>query len=175
MDQDNGKNKSNFRQWIGATKNTRRVGVGACCHVAAYLLPVGVQKRCTTRRLLHAVWKGDLEEVQLLIEAGADTEHAKRRNGWTPLYIAVYKGHTEIVKMLLEAGADANKEAGADKAGNSSSFPLFMAASRGNLEVVKALLEAGADKDKATKSGQTSLFIATLRGKVDVARVLLEA
>jgi len=57
--------------------------------------------------LLNAIEKGDAEEVEELIENGADV-NARTVNGIPALIFAAMKGHAEIVKILIENGADVN-------------------------------------------------------------------
>lgn len=56
---------------------------------------------------LVAVHIGHLDLVQLLLEAGADTNAAKA-NGATALIVAVWSCQLEVVQLLLEAGAWTN-------------------------------------------------------------------
>ena len=55
--------------------------------------------------LCIAAWRGHLEVVRFLLEAGADKD-AATDNSATPLLLAAQKGQLEIVRLLLEAKAD---------------------------------------------------------------------
>jgi ankyrin repeat protein len=57
--------------------------------------------------LQWAVFKGDVDEVQRLIKAGANVALANNY-GATPMGLAAEVGNARIIKLLLEAGADAN-------------------------------------------------------------------
>ena len=59
-------------------------------------------QKTLNRRLLKASQNGDTEDVQILLEAGANV-HAEDNFA---LFCASANGHTEIVKLLLEAGAN---------------------------------------------------------------------
>ena len=63
---------------------------------------------------------GHAEVVRLLIEAGAEKNHAKTE-GATPLFIASQMGHAEVVRLLGEAGADKNQ------AMTDGATPLYIA------------------------------------------------
>ena len=61
-----------------------------------------------TTALFVAALRGDLEKVQLLLEAGADVNAAKA-DGATALFVAAENSrNSEVVRLLLEAGADMN-------------------------------------------------------------------
>jgi len=54
---------------------------------------------------LHvALWRGNVEEVECLLAAGADP-NVKGERGYTPLLIAEYKHLPEIASLLINAGA----------------------------------------------------------------------
>lgn len=55
--------------------------------------------------LMEATRKGDLAQVQDLLEKGADV-NTRDEYGWTPLTLAAEKGHLEIVKLLITHGAN---------------------------------------------------------------------
>ena len=57
--------------------------------------------------MYFAAFKGHLEVLRLLLEAGAD-KNAANANGATALMAAALKGHLEVVRLLLEAEADTN-------------------------------------------------------------------
>ncbi len=50
--------------------------------------------------------KGHLVIAQLLLEHGADKEHASSNGGWTALIIASYNNRLAIARLLLERGAN---------------------------------------------------------------------
>jgi ankyrin repeat protein len=55
--------------------------------------------------LMQAVWLGNLKNIKLLIDSGADV-NAKDKHGRTALMEAAYWGYVDAVNMLIEAGAD---------------------------------------------------------------------
>jgi len=59
------------------------------------------------RALLESAQKGNLKQVQDLLEAGADA-NARRPNGMTALMGASTLRPLEVVKLLSEKGADHN-------------------------------------------------------------------
>jgi len=53
-----------------------------------------------------AITFGRVENIQILIEAGADVNFQNRVSGGTPLHAAGYSAQFQIAYLLLEAGAD---------------------------------------------------------------------
>ena len=84
--------------------------------------------------LLLAADRGHLKVIQLLLEAGADT-NAIDENLATASMAASHNGHLEVVRLLLEAGADTN----ATDYSHSEATALMAAAHNGHLEVVRLL------------------------------------
>jgi ankyrin repeat protein len=100
--------------------------------------------------LYHAVWRGYMDKVKCLLEAGAEIDivsSASDRKGATPLLKAVKAGKLQIAMSLVRAGA------GLDHRGNDGRTALHLAASgqycfscsdEQKLDLVKLLVEAGA-------------------------------
>ncbi len=56
--------------------------------------------------LLVSSYGGRVENVKLLIRAGARVNEAESRYHFTPLIDAAWKGHTGVVRVLLDNGED---------------------------------------------------------------------
>lgn len=86
---------------------------------------------------LHkAVEQGNLEMVQLMLEAGALVA-AHDHQGYTPLHVAVKRGHTAIAKVLVGAGAFVHVK------DDENLCPLDHAATGGHAELVEFLADNG--------------------------------
>jgi ankyrin repeat protein len=118
---------------------------------------------------LHwATYHDDLDTVEHLVAAGADSKAASRY-GVTPLSLACTNGNTAIVKLLLEAGANVNTTL------PGGETVLMTAARTGHLAPVQALLARGCDVNAREYKGQTALMWAAADGHVEVVDALIKA
>ncbi|MDK9706058.1 MAG: ankyrin repeat domain-containing protein [Desulforhopalus sp.] len=90
--------------------------------------------------LITAAFLGNLEQVQRLLEKGANV-NAKRDNGITALMGASLEGHTEIVEVLLAKGADVNAKNNILGSGYTA---CDYASRKDHQDIVKLLVRAGA-------------------------------
>ena len=119
--------------------------------------------------IIDATKRGDIEEVQTLIQQGADVNESYG-DGMTALHWAAERGDLMVAEVLIAAGASV--EAGT-RIGHYT--PLHMAAKAARPEVVAALVEAGATVNAATtNSGATPLHLAAIAGSADVIRLLVQ-
>ncbi len=103
--------------------------------------------------LLHeAVDKGDIREVQTLLERGVDID-AKNEEGWAALHLVVLGEDVKMAQLLIEQGA--SLEIAATSHGQT---PLHMAVLRGREEMMRLLIEAGVEVDKGDATGCTPLY-----------------
>jgi ankyrin repeat protein len=122
--------------------------------------------------LIRAAQQGHEQCVDILIEAGADVNYARGKDGSTALIMASQKGHHEVVRSLVRAGADVNLA----KTDEYADSPLIMAAHQGHVQCVDILIKAGAHVNYARgKDGCTALIMASHQGHIDVVRSLLAA
>jgi uncharacterized protein len=121
-----------------------------------------------TRVLAHAAQDdGSLEIARLLVEQGADVDHADD-DGTTALLIAAYSAPA-VAHTLLRANA------AIDLSDADGMTPLMAAAKGGHTALVRELLGRGADVRRADSSGRTALhWVATDGDYAETAAVLLE-
>ena len=106
--------------------------------------------------ILHAATRaGDLDQLRLAVETGADAD-ARDGRGWTPLMQAANKGYTPFVATLLEAGADPNIRA------PDGATALFIAALHGHSQTIELLMKADADPTIRGPKNKTAGDIARL-------------
>lgn len=118
---------------------------------------------------LHvAVENGNLEIVQILLNAGAKTG-SKNDDKRTPLLMLDEDASAEIVNLLLLYGAKINL---ADKLGNTA---LTLAAENASSEVLQTLINAGANVNAVNKRGETALMRAAENGESENVKLLLGA
>jgi ankyrin repeat protein len=105
--------------------------------------------------LMAAAVAGQVENVRLLIAAGADVNLAALSTQETPL-IAVAKRHgrTSIARVLIDAGAKL------DCVDASAATALHWAANRGFAPLVRLLLLRGADTGPLNARQETALAVA---------------
>ena len=116
---------------------------------------------------LHwASYWGNLETVDLLIDAGADPAVADDL-GVTPLWTTAERGDVALARKLLDAGADPNY---ALLSGETS---VMTAARAGQTGLVALLLAEGADPNARATRGQTALMWAAAQRHPEVVEVLL--
>ena len=114
-----------------------------------------------------AAQSGNLRNLRLLVDAGADLGAQVRYGGTTALTLAVERGHTEVVWYLLEGKkkrAGVNVDAGTPP-------PIVSAAEIGNVEMAVALIDAGADVDVYDHMGVAAVGHAAQKGYPDVLKV----
>ncbi len=129
--------------------------------------PNGVPDLWGRSALLHAVIRGDVESVRLLLDAGADPD--LKSAGFTPLGQAALRGHARIVELLLKAGANP------DIKSNDGNTPLIAAASMNRVAVIRVLMRARPDYTLFNSEGRTALSLAAFENFEDAVRVMLEA
>ncbi|MEC8652162.1 MAG: CotH kinase family protein [Planctomycetota bacterium] len=96
-----------------------------------------------------AAKRGDVEELQFHVRAGADVNSVSELDGSHPLALAALVGQAGAVKYLLQQGARVNDtDADGDTALHSAAF-------LGRVEVVELLLAAGAKSDLKNAKGAT--------------------
>ena len=124
-------------------------------------------RRTASTQLNVAAGKGDVEEVNRLLEMDVDV-NKKTSNGTTPLMWASLKGHTAIVQSLLTHGSSVNERT------DEGVTALMLASQEGFREIVDPLLDGGADPNIQNIQGETAMDIAARKGHIDILRTLLE-
>ncbi|XP_046672408.1 ankyrin repeat domain-containing protein 17-like isoform X4 [Homalodisca vitripennis] len=116
--------------------------------------------------LTLACYKGHLDMVRFLLEAGADQEH-KTDEMHTALMEASMDGHVEVAKLLLDSGAQVNMPT------DSFESPLTLAACGGHVDLALLLIERGANIEEVNDEGYTPLMEAAREGHEEMVSVLL--
>ena len=113
-----------------------------------------------------AAGAGHLGIVKLLLEHGADVNHATKTNS-TPLRAACFDGRLDVVQCLVENGADISIP---NKYNNTC---LMITSYKGHVGVVRYLLEKGANPDSTAHCGATAMHFAAECGHLEVVKDLV--
>ena len=124
-------------------------------------------ERKFTNLLFYAIPKGEIKEVESLLDKGVDL-HACDHCGWVPLVRAAEAGQLAIVEMLLKRGADPLKGT------IGTRLPLHFAAEEGHEPVVRLLLQQPTvNPNQKDFTGQTALFKAADKGHHTIVELFL--
>ncbi len=121
--------------------------------------------------LHRAAWQDHVDCVQVLLDAGADTD-LQDNQGRTPFLLAAQGDRIEVMELLLKTGCD---PAIPDKKARTA---LYWAARYDNTEVLEFLLEEDEDIrdviDMQDECGYTALMVGAERGHLETVNILLE-
>lgn len=119
------------------------------------------EKRNSTKFLIEACKKGDIEQAKYFISLGANIDSLETDgSGWTILMHTIYDKNTEISKYLINSGANINF------CSSKGTTPLRLACDR-DAELARYLIEKGA----IINNGESPLSAAM--DKPDLFRLLL--
>ena len=101
--------------------------------------------------LMHACENGDIDAINILLNAGADPNIADV-HGYTALHDAV-EGFcsTESLRAIIDHGADVNAR------NNNSVTAIMIACYKGNTDAISVLLKAGADLNMTDGNGASCI------------------
>jgi len=143
-------------------------------HIAADPLAIHQRGWIGDTPLHWPAHNGDVETVELLLDAGADIEADEiNAYGGKPLHWAS-EHEPETVKFLLQRGADVNARNEKTDSNHLGFTPLIMNASQKDdcAEVTQLLIEAGADIDATDALSKTALDHALATGLERIPAVL---
>ena len=143
-----------------------RAAVVALLLVTAHGLAKAQQTGDPERDLIAAAERGDLTQVQVLIDRGTPIE-ARDSRGRTPLLAATYGNRIEVARFLIARGADVNAK------NVNEDTPFLFAGAEGRTEILKLLLPRANLKD-TNRYGGTALIPAAHHGHVETVKVLLD-
>lgn len=104
---------------------------------------------------LHAAaTTGNISRLRRLLDAGADPDSRRIKDGLSPLHLATTNNHIEAMTVLLDAGGDVNS------ADNTGVTPLMIAASKGSIDAATILLKYGANLKATSTQGNTAFSLA---------------
>lgn len=123
--------------------------------------------------LIYAANGGFEDIARLLLDKGADIEHAKSLY-MTPLLEACWTEEASMVDFLISRGADI--EATTDDFNDDIEHftPLMLAAKFDVVQIASSLIAAGADKAATSGAGETAAEIAENNGSSSVLELLVQ-
>ena len=127
---------------------------------------INATSRDNVTALMIACWKCNVEAINVLLNAGADTNIVDA-NALTCIHQAVGEGcSSKTIQALIDHGADINLT---DKTNTTA---LMIACKKRNAETINVLLNAGADPNIANTMGLISIHLAA---SVDCSNETIQA
>jgi len=136
-------------------------------HTAKDARIFSVLSRQESERLIEAVARDDLPEIEALLAGGTDINIPVIGDG-TALMIAVKRRNLSMVRALIDLGADVNQASMFD--GN----PLIVAAKTGDITIAELLILNGADVNGIVPRDETPLINASKFGHIEMTKLLVE-
>ena len=118
--------------------------------------------------LFEAISKGNVDECERLIQAGASVNTTTTWFDGTPLHWAAWHGHVDVCRLLVNNGTNVNAT------DNDGWTPLHHAALNDHVDVCRLLIERGANVNATNWIDWTPLHPAAWHGLLEVCRFLVD-
>lgn len=118
--------------------------------------------------LQEAIRRNDFEEVETMIEKGANVNCRTEFNNTCLNLAIIYSSSSSICHLLLENGADINA------VDDNDETPLHKAIFYNRFSLAKALIDLGAKGSMMDINGDTPLHLAMKKRQFDIARIIAE-
>jgi uncharacterized protein len=147
---------------------SRALGLG----LVVALLTFGVshmassQSTDSSRAMLEAAARGDVETLKRLMAAGISLETANVA-GETPLHLAVKHNQLAAAVLLIEGGGNINAQAA------NKDSPWLLAGALGRTEMLRHMIPKGPDFSLRNRFGGNALIPACERAHVETVKLLL--
>jgi len=147
---------------------SRALGLG----LVVALLTFGVshmassQNTDSSRAMLEAAARGDVETLKRLMAAGISSETANAA-GETPLHLAVKHNQLAAAVLLIEGGGNINAQAA------NKDSPWLLAGALGRTEMLRHMIPKGPDFSLRNRFGGNALIPACERAHVETVKLLL--
>lgn len=120
---------------------------------------------------------GDLEEVEILLDGGADPDHPTDALGGTPLMMALDLGHWDVARLLMARGANPKSVTSGHMTSLiklSGSWPSEPAQRGEQVALAADLIDHGVGvDDQLSGPGTSALMMAAIRGNEELVQLLL--
>ena len=132
-----------------------------------------IHHRFRASALFYAAWKGQIEIVRILCEAGADVNIGD--DGSFPLITAIEEDHLEIGRILMAHGSRVQFNMTNKQLGQTEIVALIEAVKHDRKEFVNLLVQefkVDIDMPLLSKNAENALLRATTRGNLEMVKLL---
>lgn len=149
-------------------KAVRQQNIELVKQLLAQRTTVNLQDSNHNTPLIHATKLGNIQIVQLLIDAGANINYQNVPHQMSPLMFACAGNHVTVCQLLINHGADVNIT------NDDRTPPLMIACHLGFTDIVRLLLEAGARVNCQDIDGDCPLYLAVRGNHHEIVTLLSE-
>ena len=151
-----------------AMRCTRRLTLGLVVALLMFGLDrmASSQNTDSSRAMLEAETRGDVETLKRLIAAGVSLETVNTV-GETPLLLAVKNNHLSAAVLLIDVGGNINAQAA------NKDSPWLLAGALGRTEMLRYMIPKRPDFSLRNRFGGNALIPACERAHVETVKLLL--
>lgn len=172
--------KSVRKAWKGAPRIVLALGLTRHEQLKALLARGETPNVCVLGAsvLTLSAASGDIEEVEILLDGGADPDRPTDALGGTPLLMALDLGHWDVARLLLARGANPKAMTTGHMTSLiklSGSWPSAPAQRAEQVALAAYLIDHGVGvDDQLSGPGTSALMMAAIRGNEELVQLLLQ-